>query len=442
MKRVIISFICAIVAVLQLSAQETVWTLEQCLLYAYENNITLKQELLNVDRAENNLLQSKINLLPDLNASGSHNSAKGRVWDNTTANFVEGSAVNSLSGQIGSGVVLFNGLQKKNTVDKNKFFLLSSIQNVEKLKNNLSINITLFYLQIIHAQEQLAIADDQLQLTLLQVERTKTLVEAGKVPEGDLFEIQSQAAKEEFQVVTAHNMLESARLDLAQALDLKTAKGFQVALPDFSNMDISDDFTSVDNIFTTAENSLPEIKAAEYNLEAADKALAIARGGRSPRLSLSGSGNTSYSNNWDMERWKQLSQNYTLSVGVGLNIPIFNGWQVQSGIKNAKLDLQNYHYQLQLTKNTLYKEIQQAHSDAMAALKQYLSATKTVISMDEAFRYTEQRYEVGIMNFVDYSAAKTRLTIAQSDLLQAKFEYIFKTKILDFYNGMPIKLKK
>lgn len=433
---------------------QDVWTLEQCIRYAYDNNIQLKQQQLAVYQDENNLLQSKLNLLPSVNASGNYSSSKGKVLDQNTFTIVDGTTVNSLTGSIGGSVTLFRGLQQKNTIDRNQFSLYASIQNVEKLKNDLSINIALYYLQIIHAQEQLTVAENQLQLTNLQVVRTTALVEAGSVPEGDLFEIQSQAAREELQVVTAHNTLELARLNLAQLLDLETKTNFQVVIPDFSNMGISEAANSVDDVFATAETIMPQVKAAEYNLKAMEKQLSITKGYRSPTLSFSagsgsryssaspramkdGSGNIYYV---DYPLKEQVKDNINSYIGVGLNIPIFNGWQVQTGIKNAKLNVQNYQYQLQLTKNTLYKEIQQAHADAVAAMKQYLAATKAVASMEEAFRYTSQRYEVGLMNFVDYSTAKTRLTAAQSDLLRAKFEYIFKTKVLDFYNGRSITL--
>ncbi len=435
----IIFLLCVVGINSRLSAQEA-WTLEQCIRYAYDNNISLKQEELKVTNAENNLLQSKVNLFPTINASSGYSSAKGRVWDSNTAGFVEGSAVQSLSGSISSAVTIFNVLQQKNTLDRNRFALMSGIQNVEKLKNDLSINITLYYLQIIHAEEQLAVAEDQLATTNLQVDRTKALVDAGSVPEGDLFEIQSQAAREELQVVTARNTLDLAKLNLAQLLDLETMKDFHVTVPDFSNIGVSEAATSVDDIFATAEDILPQVKAAEYDLAWAGKSLALARGGRSPVLSLSAGANTAYSNNWDLQLWDQLSQNYSINFGANLRIPIFNGWQVNTRIKNAKLDVRNYQYQLQLTKNTLYKEIQQAHADAVAALKKYLSSAKAVASMEEAFRYAEQRYEVGMVNFVDYSTNKTRLTAAQSEMLQAKFEYIFKTKVLDFYSGRPITL--
>ena len=434
-------------------AQEA-WTLEQCIRYACDNNIQLKQQELLVNQDENNLLQSKLGLLPNINASGNFNSSKGKVLDQNTFTIVDGATVNSLTGSIGSSVTLFKGLQQKNTIDRNQFSLFASIQNVEKLKNDLSLNIALYYLQIIHAQEQLAVAENQLQLTHLQVERTSALVEAGSVPEGDLFEIQSQAAREELQVVTARNTLELARLNLAQLLDLETKTNFQVVVPDFSNLGVSEATHSIEEVFANAETIMPQVKAAEYNLKASEKQLSINKGYRSPTLSFSVGSGSRYSSASskamkdgegnvyfvDYPFREQVKDNINSYLGVGLNIPIFNGWQVQTGVNNARLNVQNYQYQLQLTKNTLYKEIQQAHADAVAALKQYMAATKAVASMEEAFRYTSQRYEVGLMNFVDYSTAKTRLTAAQSDLLQAKFEYIFKTKVLDFYNGRSITL--
>jgi len=445
-----VSLCCIAGVVFRVSAQEA-WTLEQCISYAYDNNIRLKQQELSVAYSKNNLLQSKLNLLPHLSASSSFSSSKGKVLDENTYKIIDGETVYSLSGSVGGSVTLFRGLQQKNSIDNNMYSLMSGIQEVEKLKNDLSINIALFYLQIIHAQEQLVVAENQLNLTLLQVERTQTLVNVGSVPEGNLFEIQSQAAREELQVITARNTLEISRLNLAQLLDLESQNDFQVAVPDFSNINILELTHSVDDLFAVAETVLPEIKAAEYSLKSMEKQLSIARGYRSPTLSLSGGYSTRYSsaaakyNPVTFEEisyplWDQLKEGVNSYIGLQLNIPIFNGWNVQTNVKNAKLNVQNHQYLLDLSKSTLYKEIQQAHADAVASLKKYIASNKAVAYMEEAFRYTEQRYEVGLVNFVDYSTVKMRLTSAQSDLLQAKFEYIFKTKILDFYNGQPITL--
>ena len=445
-KKCIISLCFIAFAVFRTSAQE-LWTLEQCIAYAYDNNIQLKQMQLSVQQAENNLLQSRLSLAPSVNASGSFNSAKGKVLDENTFTIVDGKTVNSLSANINGNVSLFRGLTQKNTIDRNIYYLLTEASNVEKLKNDLSITIALYYLQIIHAQEQLSVAENQLQLTELQVERTSALVDAGSVPEGDLFEMQAQAAREELQVVTARNTKDISRLNLMQLLDLETKTDFDVEVPNFSNIIVSDLDTSVDELFSTAETILPQIKAAEYNLKSSEKQLSIAQGYRSPTLTLSGGYSTRYSSsaaspvgNTDYPLWDQLKDGINSYVGLGLNIPIFNGWQVQTGVKNAKLGKLNSQYQLELAKTTLYKEIQQAHADALAALQQYLAASKAVTSMEEAFRYTEQRYEVGLMNFVDYTTIKTRLSNAQSDMLQAKFEYIFKYNVLNFYKGQPIRI--
>jgi len=443
-KKLIVCLCCLTGVVFCASAQEA-WTLEECIRYAYENHIQLKQQQLLVNEAENNLLQSKLSILPSLNASGSYSVSRGTVLDQNTFKIVTGETVKSASASISSSVNLFKGFQTKNTIDRNLYSLLASIENVEKLKNELSIKIALYYLQIVHDQEKLAVCENQLNLTMLQVNRTAALVDAGFEPEGKLFEIQSQAATEELQIVRARNNLDISRLNLAQLLDLETRTNFQVVIPDFSNLEISDLLSSVEEVFATAETILPQVKAAEYNLKSAEKQLAFYRGYRSPTLSLSGGYSTRYSSTVKIEElnypfWDQLKDGINSGITIGLSIPIFNGWQVNTVVKNAKLNVQNYQYQLQLTKNVLYKEIQQAYADAAAALKQYFAATKAVTSMEETFRYTQQKYEVGLMNFVDYSAAKTRLEAAQSDMLQAKFEYIFKTKVLDFYNGREIKL--
>ena len=443
--------LCGLASVVFCASAQEVWTLDQCIRYAYDNNIELKQMQLQVSQDENNLLQSRLSLLPSVSASGNYKMSKGKTLDPNTFTIVSGETVKTLSGGISGNMNLFRGFQQKNTISRNLYTLLADIQNVEKTKNDLSLNIALYYLQIIHAQEQLTVAENQLALTLLQVERTAILVDAGSKPEGDLFEIQSQAAREELQIVTARNTLELSLLNLMQQLDLEMQTNFQIAVPDFSNIIISDLLASVDDLFAIAETGLPNVKVAEYNLKSSEKKLAITRGYRSPTLSLQGGYSTSYSSIAKMydrvtndelsyPLWDQLKDGVSQYVGLGLNIPIFGGWQTQTYIKNAKLNLQNSQYQLQLTKNTLYKEIQMAHADASAALKKYLSAGKAVASMEETFRYTEQRYEVGLMNFVDYTTAKTRLTSAQSELLQAKFEYIFKTKVLDFYKGQPITL--
>ncbi|MDR1865817.1 MAG: TolC family protein [Bacteroidales bacterium] len=446
-----IMFICFFLSCIEKTEAQEVWTLEQCIRYACENNIQLKQQQLNTLNAENTLLQSQLSRLPDLNVSGNFSSSRGKVLDQNTFSIVDGETVKSLSGGVSSSVTLFRGLQLKNTVDRNYFALLASRQDTEKLKNDLSLNIVMYYLQIIHAEEQLAVAEQQLLLTRRQAARTAVLVEAGSLPEGNLFDMEAQEAREELQAVTARNTLDMARLNLAQLLDLDTRTDFRVASPEFPDITVSGLAGTVDDIFAHAGSVLPQIKSAEYRMESARESLSVARGARSPSLTLSGGYSTRYSSSaslfdpvsreeYGYPFWRQLRDGVNSYIGIGLGIPLFNGWQINTGVKNARLNLQNAQYQLQLAENTLYKEIQQAHADANAAMNRYAASRKAVAAMEEAFRHTEQRYEVGMMNFLDYHTAKTQLAAAQSELLQAKYEYIFKTKVLDFYQGRPIKL--
>lgn len=436
--------------VFDLSAQAP-WTLDQCIQYAYNNNIQLKQQQLQADLAGNVLFQSKMALFPAINASAEYTLSKGKVLDQNTFTIVEGETVKSLSGGISGEVTLFSGLQQKNKIRKNEFSLLANIQHVEKLKNDLSINIALYYLQILHAMEQLKVAADQLALTRLQVDRMDKMVKAGSIPAGELSEIKSQAAREVTQVAVARNTLILAKLDLAQLLDLENTEDFQVVVPDLQQVNISGLGITVDDIFAIADSTLPQIKVVEYNSQATAQELAITKGARSPRLILSGGYSTRYSSSASIADptgtqlvrysfWDQLRDGVNSYIGLGLSIPVFNGWQVSTSVKNAKINLQISQYEEQLAKNTLYKEIQQAYTDAVAALNKYDASLQAVVSTQEAFGYTAQRYEAGVSPFVDYSTAKNRLTTVQSELLQAKFEYIFKIKILDFYNGHPITL--
>lgn len=441
----IFTFNVLLLTIFPVSAQETeTWTLEECIRHAIENNIQLRQQRLSVNQAENDLLQSRLSRLPSVNASSNFSSSRGNVLDPNTFTIVQGQAVHMFTGGIGGSMPLFTGFQQRNTIERDRYFLRASIQNVEKLQNDLSINITLYYLQIIHAKEQLKIAENQLHLTELQIARTAILFDAGSVAKGAVLELRSQADREKLQVVMARNALEMSRLNLAQLLDLENINDFQVVIPDFSNIDIAMLAISVEDVYAVAEFTLPEIRAAEYMLKSMERQLAIARGSRSPTLSLSGGYNTRFSSaamyfGEHYPFWEQLRDGIASYVGVSMTIPVFNGWQVNTNIRNTRLNLQSQQYQLELTRANLFKEIQQAHADALAALQRYFASVQAVASMEETFRYTEQRFELGMMNFVDYSATKTQLAIAQSDMLQAKFEYIFRSKILDFYTGKPIR---
>ncbi len=434
--------------------QEKKWSLEECIRYAIDNNIQIKQQELNTQLNENALKQSKMNRIPSLNAGTNYSYSAGRVLDMTTYRFTNNS-INYVGANVGTNVNLFSGLQTNNTIKQNKYRLMASMAELDRVKNDISMNIALAYLQILLDKELLEVARKQLEITELQIDRTRKLVDAGSVPIGNLLEIQAQAASEEMQVVNTSNALDIAYLNLTQILDLDSVAGFDIVIPEIENPDSSFVIPSISEVFSDAMNMMPQIKSVEYQLKSSELALKIAKGSRSPRLNLSGNFNTNFSDNrkkvlgvdpvdgiiyGDYPFWNQMGDNRNWGIGLGLSIPIFNNWQVEKGVKDAKISIENAKLQFQNERNRLYKEIQQAYADAGGALKKYMAARKTVSSMEESFRYTSEKFNVGLVTSVDYNTAKNQLTKARSDLLGAKYEFIFKVNVLNFYRGKPFDL--
>jgi outer membrane protein len=431
---------------------QKIWSLENCILYAFENNISIKQQVLNTQYNDNLLGQSKIALAPNLNASANHGFSFGYVLDPLTYRALENKSVMSNNLNVASSVTLFSGLQQYNTIQQNNFNLLASLQDLEKLKNDISLLLASGYLQILFNRELLQIAINQHELTLQQVERTAKLVEAGSLARGSLLEIQAQAASEELNVINAQNQLDISYLTLTQMLDLDSVGDFQIEIPEFGDVARDPVMLTTGSIYRDAVNVLPQVQGAEYRLQSANRGLNIAKGQRSPSLYLNWQWGTGFSDarqriidlqtqeKEDVPFWEQMDLNRSTMVSFGLNIPIFNRWMVNTNISNARLNVLNSELTLETTKMDLYKEIQQSYADLIAARKRYLATEEALISMEESFKYTEEKFEVGLVNTVDYNIEKNRLTATQSDLLQAKYDYIFKMKILDFYRGIPISL--
>jgi outer membrane protein len=421
------------------------WNLEQCISYAHQNNIQIKQQFLNTEYNKNNLEQSKMDRFPNLNGSSSYGVSLGRGTDPITYEF-KNQTVQSLNMSLNSSVTLFGGLQKMNTIRQNEFNLQASLQDLEKLKNDIALNIAAAYLQILFNTELLEVAKAQLKITSLQVDRTKVLVDAGSLAKGGLLEIQSQQASEELQVVNSENNLIISYLNLAQILDLESADSFKIVIPQLSQVQENELLFGVEMVYANAVTSLPQVKSAELKLSGAESGLKYAKGSRIPKLGLSASYGSGYSDvrtkidNSTYPMNEQLRDNASTSLFLTLSIPIFNNYMIRNGIKNSRLNLASMELDLAYTKNLLYKEIQQSYADALGALKKYRATEKALVSMEESFKYTQEKYQVGLVNAVDFNVAKNQLSRTQSDLLQAKYNYIFKTNILNFYRGEPIKL--
>jgi len=436
-------------------SQQKVWSLEDCIKYAIDNNLQIKQQDIQTKYQKNTLALSKLILLPSLNGSASDNYSFGRALDQTTYQYTNKQKVQSNNFYVGGSLNLFSGLQNYNTIKKNEYVLLSGEQDLQNIKDNIALTIALDYLQILLNKELVIATDNQLQITKQQIEKSRRLVVAGSVSKGNLLEIEAQAAQEELQFINIKNQLDISYLNISQLLELKTPEGFEIVVPQIS-IDTNEIISgNIDEIFAAAQNIRPEVKSSELKLTASEYDMKIAQGGRSPRLSMSHSFTTGYS---DIRQKvlgidpvtgpiygtysfaDQVNDNISYGVGFTLSIPILNGWQVNKNIANSKLGVESNRYALEGVKKQLYKNIQQAYTDAVAALKKYNASSKAVSSTEESFRYVEQKFNLGMVTPVDYNAGKTQLLKAQSDMSQAKYEYLFKTKVLDFYKGIPISL--
>jgi len=461
------------------SAQDTpkVWTLEDCINYALDHNLDIKKQILSVEANKKQLLQSRLTLLPDLNANATNVWNFGQTIDMYTNTFAT-STVRSNNFYVQSNTTLFSGLTKVNTIKQNSINLLASQYDLDVLKNNISLSVAGYFLDMLLNLELLDVANNQIEITKGQVSRMEKLVEAGSSAKGDLLNIQAQEAAEALAVVQAENRLIISRLSLQQLIDLPVTPDFRIEKPLLKPVEESKGILTPEQVFNFAVEKRPEIKSADLRVQSAQKSLAIARGVLSPSISFGGSWGTGYSgadkeinpnlpadtltfpvgytqNTHEIVLSKevlyqyrvktlneQLKNNNNQSLGFYLRIPIFNGWSGRTNISLAKIQREKAELDLEIQKRDLRKSIEQAYADASSSLQQYNASLQKVTAQEESFKYTQQKFDVGMMTSFDYNNSKKDLTKAESDLLQSKYDFIFKTTILDFYMGKPISINK
>ncbi|MEI6060513.1 MAG: TolC family protein [Bacteroidota bacterium] len=434
-----------------LKAQE-VWTLEKCVEYALSNNIQVKQQLLQVESQQALLLQDKLSLVPSLNGGASHGYNFGQTVDRYTNQFAT-SRVQSDNFYLGSTVTLFEGFQKINQIKQRKVDLEATRYETDKFMDDMSLSIATGYLQILYYNELAKTAASQLKATELQSDRLKKMVDAGAVAQGDYYTLEAQRAADNSQLVSALNNLDIANLTLVQMLDLPSSQGFQIEFPDL-DMGLQPTLVaSPDQIYGFALETQPSVKSAESRVKSSEIGLTMAQGAQSPSLALQGSLGTGFSGankildtvtyNLSVKPFAdQVKDNFNRSISLNLNVPIFNGWATRTAISRARINVENTKYNLELSKLQLRKTIEQAYADAKAALNNYQASTTGVNAARESFRYADQKFSLGSMNSVDYNNSKKDLEKAESDQLRAKYEFIFKSTVLDFYMGKPLTLKR
>jgi outer membrane protein len=447
------------------------WTLQQCVEHAMKNNLQVRIAILNNELNQANLKQSKANALPNLNFGANNTYNFGQTIDRFTNQFAN-TRVQSINLGAQTQWNLFNGLQNYHTIKQNEINLMTGKYEIDRTKNDVSLNIANAFLQIVLAKELVNITQNQVNTTNIQLARIKKLVEAGALPKFNQLDIESQLSSEELNVVNAQNQFNIASLNLALLLNLNP-DDFSVSIPDLPDPnELPLNFTA-QQVYLSALTNQPIIKSAENQVLSAERGIKIAKSAISPSLIFSGSLGTGYSGLAkqiagydstiatigftalgreevkslfvnpvleDSPYGKQFKDNINRSLGLTLNIPLFNNLQTHTAITRAKINLESARLQLLQTKFDLQRTILQAYTDANGALKKFNATEKSVIALKESFKYAEQRYNVGAANAVDYNTQKNNVTNAEAQLLQAKYEYIFKAKVLDFYLGKAIVL--
>jgi outer membrane protein len=379
--------------------------------------------------------------LPNLNASLGQNWNFGRTQ--IQSGLYENQTQSNTNFSITTSIPLFNGFRIFNEVAKNRLELEAAIQNLEKAKENLALNIASLFLQVLFDKEILKINEEQLILSQLQLERTKVLVEESKVSISQLYDIEAQLANEQVALVQAKNTLKLSLLDLAQSLELEQSIDFDVYASETDNIIMEDINVSLSpaSIFDNAVRNKAIIKEQELRVESAKRTLKITQSGYYPNLSLSLGLGTNYFYLYTKGLIRspfadQIKNNASESINLDLSIPIFNRFSVRNQVKSAKLNIENQRLILDNTKKTLYKEIEIAYLNATSAYEKYRASSIAVKATSEAFQYAKERYETGKSSVFEFNEAKTKLVKSQSEQVQAKYDYIFRMKILDFYNGV------
>ena len=473
-KRSFLSLIAMLVCSITIQAQSKKWTLEECVTYAIQNNISIKQSELDSKMALIDKKSAVGRFLPSLNASASHSWNIGLNQDITTG-LLQNKTTQFTSAGANVGIDIYRGLQNQNTLRKANLSIVAAKYQLVKMKEDIALNVANAFLQVLFNKENLKVQKEQLRINEKQYVRSEELVKVGSIPRGDLLDVKATLALNNQNVITAENSLLISKLSLSHLLQLK----------DFENFDVVDDTDVKDEnnimaqtpsaIYEKAFEGRTELKIARTNLEIAEKNVAIAKGAFQPTLQgfYSFNSRVAYSDRVTgvipnasnptsivgfVEGTNQnvLSPNFTRvlgnpapffdqfntnkgqSFGMQLSVPIFNGFSARNNVERSKVSLEQSKIAVEQQNLDLQRNVYTAFADAKGALNAYESSVAALEARQGAYNYATEKYSVGLMNSFDFNQSQTLLTNAQSEVLRTKYDYIFKIKILEFYFGIPL----
>ena len=414
------------------------WTLKECTQWALEHNLTVVGQKLQAENRNVERNTAEMSWLPSLNGQVSENMSFGRGLGGNNTYEYGNSATTGFS--VGSSMTLFDGLATPNRIKLARLNLDAATEDLEKAQDDIRVAVAKAYVQVLYNLEIEDVARHQVSIDSLQVERLSGMMGVGKSSKAQLSQQKASLAQSKVTLVQAQNNVRAAVLDLAQLLELPSWDGFSVVRisPDApSNIVLG----HPDDIYADAVMDRPSIKAEELRLQGTERSIEIAKSGYYPSLSLSaGLGTNYYSTFGTAGFWDQLGANFSQYVGLSLNIPIFNKFQVRNQVRTAKIQQEAQKAQLRRVQQSLYKEIYQAWNGAVAAQAKYDASVEASAAAQDAFSLVEARYEAGAATITEFSDARNRMMKAQSDLVQASCEYLFQTALVGFYRTGTLEL--
>ena len=420
------------------------WSLRQCIDHAIEHNVGIQQSSNQAKQSAVNVNTAKWARLPNLNGNAGQSWNWGRtqtaIKDEKSGNYSTvyvNTSSNGTNLNLSTSIPLFTGLEIPHQYTLAKLNLKAAVADLEKAKEDLAIQVASVYLQVLFNQELHAIAQTEVDISKEQGNRINRLAELGKASPAEVAEAKARIAQDEMQAVQAHNDYRLALLDLSQLIELASPEGFLLQMP--SNQAPSAALTTPDEIFQTALTQKAAIQAAQYRVEGSLHTIRIAQSGFYPQLSLNGSLGTNYYSTINRTFNQQMRDNFSKYIGLSLSVPLFNRLATRNRVRTARLQRENYILELDQVKKALYKEIQQAWYSAVASESKYQSCQLAAAASKASFQLMNEKYKQGKAASVEYNEARQNLMKAQSDALQAKYDYLFRCKILDFYRGIPIE---
>ena len=415
--------------------QDSVWTLEECIAHALEKNIQVRKGELSNERYRYYADQSKAQRFPSVNASLTQNYNWSKASGGSGYNGMNGSNVS-----MNSSVTIFNGSRLTNQIRQAELDIQAGQYTLETIKESISLSIMNAYLQVLYAGEQVRNTERQIESTTGQVELAAERLAIRLISQADYAQVRSQLANEKLNLANARSQLAIARVNLEQLMELPVSDDFEIAFPDPEDLVNQNRKPDVTEVYITALGIKPQVKNAEINKELAALDEKIARAGYYPVLSASAGAGTSYSSMMTDPYFDQINNGITPSLGLSLSIPIYQRKQVSTSVAVAQLGYQDAGLSELNTRNELRKSIEQACLDVVSAQADYEASVENYQATSESAALSDEKFRQGIINSVDYLVSKTNLILAESNLLQSKYNMIFSYKVLDFYSGIPLTL--